>query len=118
MQKFVKKTFRHGVHFHDKKELSKGQATEVMPTPGDVFISVSQHIGAPSAVTVAPGDKVVKGQLIADAVGGLGCKVYSSVCGEVVEIVKKAGATGALSDHIHIRTDGSDETMTLPPMAA
>ena len=118
MQKFVKKTFRHGVHFHDKKELSKGQATEVMPTPGDVFISVSQHAGAPSAGTVAPGDKVVKGQLIADAVGGLGCKVYSSVCGEVVEIVKKAGATGALSDHIHIRTDGSDETMTLPPMTS
>lgn len=116
MQKFVRKTFPHGVHFRDKKELAKDMATEVLPLPSDIFISVSQHIGAPSAPVVKPGDKVVKGQLIADAVGGLGCKVYSSVCGEVVEIVKKAGATGAVSDHIHIKTEQSDESLTLPPM--
>ena len=109
MEKFVQKTFPHGVHFHDNKELSKDMPLERMPAPSDVFISVSQHIGAPSSPVVAAGDKVVKGQLIAEANGGLGSKVYSSVCGEVVAIVKKAGATGAVSDHIHIKTVESDE---------
>ena len=113
MEKFVQKTFPHGVHFHDNKELSKDMPLERMPAPSDVFISVSQHIGAPSSPVVAVGDKVVKGQLIAEANGGLGSKVYSSVCGEVVAIVKKAGATGAVSDHIHIKTVESEECMTL-----
>ena len=116
MEKFVQKTFPHGVHFHDNKELSKDQAIEVMPAVGDVFISVSQHIGAPSSPLVKPGDKVVKGQLIADAAGGLGSKVYSSVCGEVVEIVKRKTAPGGMCDHIHIKTDGSDECVTLPAL--
>ena len=104
MEKFVQKTFPHGVHFHDNKELSKEQAIEVMPLASDVFISVSQHIGAPSTPIVQAGDKVVKGQLIADAVGGLGSKVYASVCGEVVGVVKKVGAAGGMADHIHNKT--------------
>jgi len=117
MEKFVQKTFPHGVHFHDNKELSKEQAIEVMPLASDVFISVSQHIGAPSTPIVKAGDQVVKGQLIADAVGGLGSKVYASVCGEVVGIVKKVGAAGGLADHIHIKTsEQQDEVVGLPAL--
>lgn len=116
MEKFVQKTFPHGVHFHDNKELSMALPIEVMPTASDVFISVSQHIGAPSSPIVKAGDKVVKGQLIADANGGLGSKVYSSVCGEVVAIVKKKGAAGGMSDHIHIKTDGGEDSVSLAPL--
>jgi Na+-translocating ferredoxin:NAD+ oxidoreductase RnfC subunit len=49
-----------------------------------VEISLSQHIGVPAVPVVKAGDKVVKGQLIADVEAGkLGAKIHASISGEV-----------------------------------
>ena len=54
----MKKTFSiGGVHPADKK-ISAGCSIEVLPTPQTVYISMSQHLGAPATPTVAVGDKV------------------------------------------------------------
>ena len=62
----MKKTFSiGGVHPADKK-ISAGCRIEVLPTPQTVYISMSQHLGAPATPVVAVGDKVKAGQKIAE----------------------------------------------------
>ena len=41
-----------GVHPHDKK-ISAGCRIETLPTPKTVYISMSQHLGAPANCIVA-----------------------------------------------------------------
>ena len=63
------KTFKGGVHPYEGKELAKDQPiVEVLPK-GDLVYPLSQHIGAPATPVVAVGDKVLKGQKIAEAGG-------------------------------------------------
>ncbi|MBO5714281.1 MAG: ATP-binding cassette domain-containing protein, partial [Clostridia bacterium] len=78
------KPFRYGVHIKDMKYLCMDKPIETMPAPEEVWISVSQHIGAPAIPVVEVGDSVKRGQLIAKASGAVSSNVYSSVCGEVV----------------------------------
>lgn len=51
---------------------------------------LSQHIGAPSVPVVLPGDRVQRGQCIAEAGEGLGSPVYTSVSGTVLEVTDDA----------------------------
>ena len=53
------------------KYLTKDLPIEKMPEPAKVYISMSQHIGAPALPVVAVGDKVKKGQLVGEASGAL-----------------------------------------------
>lgn len=70
--------------YNDHAELS---AVEVKPE--SVFIKLKQHIGQPALPCVASGDKVTKGQLIAQAPEGkLGANIHASITG----IVGYAGA--------------------------
>ena len=57
-----------GVHPQENK-LSRAKAIEVLPLPEVVQIPLGQHIGAPATAKVAKGDKVLTGQLIAEATG-------------------------------------------------
>ena len=55
-----------------------------IPEPKKVFISLKQHIGAPSVCCVKPGDKVTEGQLIAAVPEkALGTNIHSSIKGTV-----------------------------------
>ena len=55
----------HSIHVSHYKHTA-GCATEVMPIPDVVKISMSQHIGAPCKPLVQKGDYVKVGQLIGD----------------------------------------------------
>jgi len=55
--------------------------------PKKVRLPLTQHIGAPSIPLVKPGDKVVRGQLIAACPAkGLGANIHASIDGTVVNI--------------------------------
>ena len=74
-----------GVHPADNK-ISCDAAIENFPIPETVYISMSQHLGAPAEPIVAVGDKVKVGQLIANANGFISAPVHSSVSGTVKAI--------------------------------
>jgi Na+-translocating ferredoxin:NAD+ oxidoreductase subunit C len=78
-----------GVHPCDCK-ISANAAIESFPIPEVVYISMSQHLGAPAEPIVAVGDKVKVGQQIANANGFISAPVHSSVSGTVkaIEIIK------------------------------
>ena len=110
------KTFSGGFHVPDNKELTASVAIEQMPLVAEYFVSLSQHIGKPAEPVVAVGDVVVEGQLIAKASSFVSANVHSPVCGEVVEIVKRRNAQGAMVDYVHIKPNGKQDKMLLQPL--
>lgn len=54
-----------------------------------VKIMLSQHIGAPAAAVVKQGDKVTKGQMIAEPAKGLSVGIHASIDGTVSEVTDK-----------------------------
>ena len=76
-------TFKGGVHPYDGKELSKDMAVRKINPGKEVVIPLSQHIGAPAVPVVDIGERVLKGQLIAEAGGFISANIHSSVSGTV-----------------------------------
>lgn len=73
-----------------------GTATEIMPIPDEVKISMSQNIGAPCKPLVKKGDTVKVGQKIGETDAFLSVPVHSSVSGKVtgIQTVRNAGGKG------------------------
>jgi electron transport complex protein RnfC len=99
------KTFRHGVHPPEHKELTAGRPIERVRFPDQVVLPLSQHIGAPSRPLVKAGDKVFRGQVIAEAGGFVSVPLHSSVTGTVAGIRKHHHPNGSLAECIVIDVD-------------
>ena len=84
-------------------------ATEIMPVPDVVKISMSQHIGAPCKPLVAKGDYVTVGQLIGDTDAFVSAPIHSSVSGTVTGIEEQRSAAGGKDTLVVIETDKKQE---------
>ena len=96
-----------GVHPHDAK-ISRECAIEPLPLAPSVFLSVAQHIGAPSVPVVAVGDKVKVGQVVAEPGGFVGAFIHASASGTVKSVGPRADLAGRLSTHIEIAVEGDE----------
>ena len=83
-----------------------GSATEVMPVPATVRISMSQNIGAPCQPLVKKGDTVLVGQKIGDTDAFLHVPVHASVSGKVTGIETIRNAMGGMDTLVVIESDG------------
>lgn len=110
------KLFLSGIHVRDRKSLACGAATEIMPEPEEVLISLSQSLGKPAVACVEKGRKVKEGELIARADGAISSDVFASIAGEVADIKQLTGANGNVETYIVIKGDGSGEKAYLPPL--
>ena len=86
-----------------------GCATEVMPVPDVVKISMSQHIGAPCKPLVKKGDYVKVGQLIGDVDAFVSAPIHSSVSGTVIALEEQRSAVGGNDTLVVIETDKKQE---------
>ncbi|MBQ8001247.1 MAG: electron transport complex subunit RsxC [Ruminococcus sp.] len=91
----------HRKHTADKQSV-------IMPTPDEVIIPMSQHIGAPCKVQVAVGDAVCVGTVIGDSDAFVCAPIHSSVSGTVKSITKLTMPSGAVTDAVVIESDGKD----------
>ncbi|MBR6485091.1 MAG: electron transport complex subunit RsxC [Lachnospiraceae bacterium] len=107
-------TFKGGIHPYEGKELTKDKPIKRFVPEGDMVYPLSQHIGAPAKPVVQKGDRVLSGQLIAEAGGFVSSNIYSSVSGTVKSIAKHRVATGDMVESITIEGDGLFETA--PPL--
>lgn len=103
------KTFKiGGVHPCDNK-LSRDCSIEVLPLPKTVYISMAEHLGAPAVPCVAPGDKVLAGQVIGEpAPRALSAYVHSSVSGTVKSVAPRKDIAGNYQTHIEIEVEGDN----------
>lgn len=101
-----KLTFKGGIHPYDGKDLSKDSPIKDYLPKGNLFYPLSQHIGAPAKPIVAKGDKVLVGQMIAEAGGFVSAPIYASVSGTVKDIAPHRTVTGDNINCIEIENDG------------
>lgn len=102
-------TFKGGIHPDDGKSLAKDKAIVDVKPQGDLVYPVSQHIGAPASPVVAVGDRVLRGQKIAEAGGFVSAPIYASVSGTVKAIAPHLNPTGGTVNSIVIENDGEYE---------
>ena len=108
-------TFKGGVHPYDGKELSKDVAVRKVLPKGEVVIPVAQHIGAPAKPVVEVGQRVLKGQLIAEAAGFISANIHSSVSGTVKKIEQRVVPNGSKVLSIIIENDNLYEEYNYGP---
>lgn len=113
MARREERKFQPGIHVPDMKYLSMDKPIEVMPTPKTVYISMSQGIGAPAKPLVNIGDKVKKGQKIAEAAGFISANIFASVAGNVKEIKELINSFNITENYIVIENDFSEDEMLL-----
>ena len=67
----------------------------------------NQHIGKPATVVVKKGDKVLAGQVIAEAGGFVSANIHSSVSGTVKAVEPRKNASGGSAMAIVVENDGA-----------
>lgn len=109
------KTFRHGTHpAHNK--FTENVPLKEFKAPHKLYVSLSQHIGAPASPVVAVGDYVKAGTLLGKAASFVSANVHSPVSGTVTAIVSIPTALGSEAPHIEIENDFKDEKEFLPKL--
>lgn len=110
----AKSTFVGGIHPYEGKELSKDKPIKDVLPQGDLVYPLSQHIGAPAVPVVAKGDRVLRGQKIAEAGGFVSAPIFSSVSGTVKAIEPRRVVTGDMIMSIIIENDHQYEEVEYP----
>ena len=100
------KTFPIGGVHPSENKLSRGSAVAPLPLPDLVNIPLSQHIGAPATAKVAKGDRVLAGQLIAEATGFMSANIHASVSGVVKAVEAVPNGQGMRQPMITIQREG------------
>lgn len=102
--------FSGGIHPRYNKGLTSDKSVEVLDLKAEdeVFIPLSQHIGAPAKPLVNKKDVVKRGQLIGAPAGFISSSVHSSVTGEVLGIVKVPHPISGKTDAVHIKITEAD----------
>lgn len=98
-------TFRHGIHPEEFKELSNSSKIQRMPFVEDYILPLAQHIGAPSVPLVKKGQKVRRGEKIADPSGFVSVALHSPVDGVVTEVGLVDTPQGNVLPGIKIKID-------------
>ncbi|MGQ9425952.1 electron transport complex subunit RsxC [Gilvimarinus sp. F26214L] len=100
-----------GIHPPGHKDQSLALPLAELPLPAQLVLPVSQHLGAPAEPVVAVGDRVLKGQLIAEGKQAISANVHASTSGTVAAIEERplphpSGLNGMC---IVLDADGHDE---------
>lgn len=113
---FKTNTFKGGVHPKEFKELSENQAFEIMPVSKEIILPLQQHLGKEATPVVKKKDRVLAGQLVAEAVGFISAPIHSPVTGTVKDIKSVATSIGFPKKSIIITPEESDEKQLLEPL--
>ncbi|MFQ6108358.1 MAG: electron transport complex subunit RsxC [Candidatus Aminicenantales bacterium] len=110
------KTFPHGIHPPEKKELTAHKPLEHMPPPEKITIPLLQHFGSPAEPLVKKGEEVLRGQKIGEGKTLFSASVHSSVSGKVLTIDHHNHPLGRSALSVTIANDGLDRPATDLPL--
>ncbi len=100
-----------GIHPEENKSQSNQLPISTLPLPKKLYLPLQQHIGSPSELTVKIGDKVLKGQRLAEANGFISASLHAPTSGTIVSIEERQipHASGLTAETIEIETDGLEQ---------
>ncbi len=103
---------------NEYKELTENLAFESFPSPEQIILPLSQHLGKEAKALVKKGEDVKAGQMIAQAEGFVSAPVHSSVAGKIMSIGKEQTSSGFPKDSIVIKRNGTieSENILLDPL--
>lgn len=107
-------SFRNGVHPPENKDLTSGIPSRRLPFPDDIVLPLSQHLGRPAQALVRPGDRVERGDVIAEASGYVSSFVHASASGTVKSIEHWPHPAGAMQPSIRIEVDPHSTQLQRP----
>ena len=106
-----------GIHPAERKELSNRTPIQQAPLPKRLVLPLGQHIGAVAEPCVVVGQRVRKGEKIANANGFVSAPLHAPTSGTVSFIGPQPypHASGMLAPAVVIDSDGLDEWIELTP---
>jgi len=102
------KTFPHGIHPPEFKDLTADKGIESLPPPEKVMIPLLQHFGKPAKPLVQKGDQVLLGQKIGEGQTLFSASVHSSVSGKVISVDNYEHPGGNPVPAVSITNDSQD----------
>jgi electron transport complex protein RnfC len=96
------------VHPDERKDATRALPIERMPFVEEYVLPLSQHIGAPSKAVVEPGQRVRRGERIAEPGGFVSTALHAPVTGTVVAVDLRLHPNGRMMPAIVLRTDPYD----------
>ncbi len=106
--------FKGGIHPNDHKEQTKNEPIKKIK-PGEILTYLTSQGGRGCEPVVQKGDRVLKGQIIADSKEFMSAPIHASVSGTVEKIDTALTSRGVLSTAIIIRNDFQEEAVTQVP---
>ncbi len=102
-----------GLRLDANKHESTARGIRDVPVPPQLVLPLAQHVGAPAQPVIGVGERVLKGQLIADCEGTLGAPVHASSSGRIaaIEAWPIVRRFGDRAPCIVIETDGEDRAV-------
>ncbi len=75
-----------GVHPDDHKRPAADVPLRFLPTPERIYMPLHQHVGGAARPIVLVGQKILKGQVLAEAQGNISAPIHAPVSGTVFAI--------------------------------
>ncbi|MGI9236798.1 MAG: electron transport complex subunit RsxC [Woeseiaceae bacterium] len=101
----LRRSFEHGVHPAHNKDQTKHLPIQRVPFVRNYVMPLGQHVGVPASPVVETGERVRRGQLIAEPGGFVSTGLHSPVTGTIREIGEFRGVDGRFEAAIAIEAD-------------
>ncbi len=98
-------SFRHGVHPPDHKQATEHIPVRRMSFPDEVILHLRQHTGKPARLCVKPGDRVERGDVVAQADGFVSSPVHATTTGTIVALELWPHPDGSRSQALRIAVE-------------
>ena len=104
-----------GVHPDDHKRPAADAPVRVMPVPARLYLPLQQHLGGPARPVVLVGQKVKKGERIAEAQGMVSAPLHAPTSGIIAAVTEVTAPhpSGLTLPAIILEADGADEWCAL-----
>lgn len=110
--------FPGGVYPAQYKELSNQYEIADVSLPPEFYIPVKQHIGVEGQLSIAVGDKVLKGQTLTQSSHPFAVPIHAPTSGEISAIQEHVSAhpSGVPGTTIVLKPDGLEKWIDLEPL--
>ena len=107
-----------GIHPPENKRQSLQRPLRFAGIPAQLILPLNMHLGAPAKPCVSVGEKVLKGQCIAQSNGVVSAPIHAPTSGMISAIEERpiAHSSGLNAPCIIIDTDGQDRWCDLSPI--